>query len=143
MFTAQTFDRFDYSDTAAARLASLAWAALTTDEAKALYSEVGALALEAGSWVLHGLFVALSWAVWACDLALTWAVAELPRLVQDARSAFRAAVASAQPEPLALPWSAETGFSRDFLAQAAEELEIIWPEPNPSARWVTGMLPMA
>ena len=122
------------------RVLAIAHAALTTEEAKAFYSEVWALALEAGSWALHGLFVALSWAVWGSDIALDWAVAELPRFWQDARSAFAEAVASAQGEPVALPWSAD-GFSPEFLAQASEELEIVWPEPNPNARWVTGMLP--
>ena len=124
------------------RVLAVAHAALTTEEAKAFYSEVGALALEVGSWVLHGFFVALSWAVWACDIALGWAVVELPRFWQDARSAIRSAVASAQGGPVALPWSAD-GFSPEFLAQASEGLEIEWPKPNPDACWVTGMLPMA
>jgi hypothetical protein len=141
MFTAQTFDRFDYSDSAAFRLASLAWTAATTDEAKALYSELGSVAATTGKAIAHAAAYLLTITIWGAVLALDWAVTELPRFWGDAQSAFCEAVAMAQSEPLALPWSAETGFSRDFLAQAAEELAIEWPEPNPNARWVTGMLP--
>jgi hypothetical protein len=106
---------------------AIAHAALTTEEAKAFYSEFGALALEVGSWVLHGLFVALSWAVWACDIALDWTVVELPRFWQDARSAFAEAVASAQGNATGSPWSADAGFSPEFLGRASEGLEIVWP----------------
>jgi len=116
--------------------AVLAWDVATSDEAKAFY-------VRTGKAITHAAAYLVTIAIWGAILACGWCRDELPRLAQDARSAFRAAVASAQPEPKALPWSAETGFSRYFLAQAAEELEIVWPEPNPNARWVTGMLPMA
>lgn len=106
----------------------------TSDEAKALY-------IRTGKAIAHAAAYLVTVAIWAVVLACGWCRDELPRLVQDGRSALLAAVASAQSEPLALPWSAEAGFSRDFLAQSAEELEIVWPEPNPNAQWVTGMLP--
>jgi hypothetical protein len=114
--------------------AVLAWDAATSDEAKALY-------VRTGKAIAHAAAYLLTVAIWGAVLVCGWAVTELPRFWGDARSAFRAAVASAQPEPLALPWSADAGFSPGFLAQASDELEIIWPEPNPNARWVTGMLP--
>ena len=112
---------------------SLVVDAATSDEAKALY-------VRTGKAISHAAAYLLTVAIWGAILACGWCRDELPRLVVDARSAIRKAVAMAQPKPKALPWSAETGFSRDFLAQAAEELAIEWPEPNPNARWVTGML---
>ena len=112
----------------AVRILAIAHAALTTNEAKALYSEVGGV-------IAHSFMLVLSWAVWLVDALLTWSVYEAPALVCQARSILREAVAASQPEPLALPWSAQE------LSLWSNELEIVWPEASPNApQWVTGMM---
>ena len=129
-----------FSDSRLVRLAAIAHAALTTEEAKAFYSEAWELTQDAAAIVAHGFMVALRWAVWACDIALAWAVAEVPRFVADVRSAIVEAVANAQAEPIALPWSAEIPVSN--LEAWSNSIEIQWPEPSATAKkWVTGMMP--
>lgn len=127
------------SDSRFVRIAAIAHAALTTEEAKAFYSEVWELTQDVAAIVAHGFMVALSWAVWACDIALDWAVAEVPRFVADARSTIVEAVTTAQGEPVALPWSAEIPLSQ--LEAWSNSIEIEWPEPSTNApQWVTGMM---
>ena len=69
MFTAQNFDRFDYSDTRIARLASLAYAAATTPAALALYTEAGAAAKDAANVISHAIAYAVTVACWGLSLA--------------------------------------------------------------------------
>ncbi len=69
MFTAQSFDRFDYSDTRIARLASLAYAAATTPAALALYAEAGAAAKDAAKVIAHAIAYAVTVACWGLSLA--------------------------------------------------------------------------
>ena len=70
MFTAQSFDRFDYSDSRIARLASLAYAAATTPAALALYAEAGAAAKDAAKVIAHALAYVVTVACWGLSLAL-------------------------------------------------------------------------
>ena len=69
MFTAQSFDRFDYSDSRIVRLASLAYAAATTPAALALYVEAGAAAKDAAKVIAHALAYAVTVACWGLSLA--------------------------------------------------------------------------
>ena len=69
MFTAQNFDRFDYSDTRIARMASLAYAAATTPAALALYTEAGAAAKDAANVISHAIAYAVTVACWGLSLA--------------------------------------------------------------------------
>jgi hypothetical protein len=69
MFTAQSFDRFDYSDTRIARLASLAYAAATTPAALALYAEAGASAKDAAKVIAHAIAYVVTVACWGLSLA--------------------------------------------------------------------------
>ena len=69
MFTAQSFDRFDYSDSRIVRLASLAYAAATTPAALVLYAEAGAAAKDAAKVIAHAIAYAVTVACWGLSLA--------------------------------------------------------------------------
>ena len=69
MFTAQSLDRFDYSDSRIARLASLTYAAATTPAALALYAEAGAAAKDAAKVIAHAIAYAVTVACWGLSLA--------------------------------------------------------------------------
>jgi len=94
MFTAQSFDRFDYSDSRIARLASLAYAAATTPAALALYAEAGAAAKDAAKVIAHAIAYAVTVACWGLSLAWQsskrWKVQPV-KLVESAADALAVA----------------------------------------------------
>jgi hypothetical protein len=91
MFTAQSFDRFNYSDSRIARLASLAYAAATTPAALALYAEAGAAAKDAAKVLAHAIAYVVTVACWGLSLAWQsskrWGVQPI-KLVESAADAL-------------------------------------------------------
>ena len=126
-------------------------AALQTEEAIALQVELLELSEglglnlvwlceETAKALLHGVAFFATLLVWGLVELWGWLKVEAPRFVADVRSAIVEAVANAQAEPIALPWSAEIPVSN--LEAWSNSIEIQWPEPSATAKqWVTGMMP--
>jgi hypothetical protein len=88
------------------RLASMAWAALTTTEARAFYSEIAATTISIAKAIAHGLLYLLAIVDWGLSLAWCWVRGEWPRLVQAIQPAIRAAVDPDAGAATLAQWSA-------------------------------------